>query len=155
LRNYLQVLDGLHILLIFYGFYNAGKSNLAIGDYDEAVKPSKTNGSALKQQSEKNMPPPPPPPPRDNDSDGKEKQSRADDDDIFVGDGVDYSVPNKEMSQSPVSEDMEESPRNHQKQSYFIEPMYGPVPPSEPAQAWQQPVSLCSVTLVLTDACIN
>jgi IK cytokine len=119
---------------------------LASGDYDEAVKPTQTNGSGLKHKSEKNMPLPPPPPPRSNNSNGKEKQSvplaRADDDDIFVGDGVDYFVPNKEMSQSPVSEDMDESPHDHQKQSYFAEPMYGPVPPSEPAQAWQQPVSL-------------
>jgi len=92
------------------------------------------------------MPPPPPPPRRDNNFNGNEKQSapvaRADDDDIFVRDGVDYSVPNKEMSQSPVSEDMDESPHNHQKQTYFTEPMYGPIPPSEPAQAWQQPVRL-------------
>ncbi|KAL6905644.1 hypothetical protein ACP4OV_003245 [Aristida adscensionis] len=130
-----------------------GKNNFASGDYDEAVRPSQTNGSTLKNQSEKDMPPPPAPPPRKNNLTGTEKQSvpaaRTDDDDIFVGDGVDYSVPNKEMSQSPVSEDMEESPRNHQKQSYFTEPMYGPVPPaepmygpvppSEPSQAWQQP----------------
>jgi IK cytokine len=138
------VLDGLDILLMHYVCYNAGKNNLASGDYDEAVKPSQTNGSALKHQSD--MPPPPAPHPRNNNFNGKEEQSvpiaRADDDDIFVGDGVDYSVPNKEMSQSPVAEDMEESPHNnHQKQSYFTEPMYGPVPPSESAQAWQQPVS--------------
>jgi IK cytokine len=133
-------------LVIVYVFYNAGKNSLASGDYDEAVKPSQTNGSSLKQKSEKNMPPPPLPPARNDNFNGKEKQpvptSRADDDDIFVGDGVDYVVPNKEMSHSPVSEDMDESPHNHQKQSYFTEPMYGPVPPSEPAQAWQQPVSL-------------
>jgi len=124
----------------------AGKNNLVTGDYDEAVKPSQTNGSALKHQSQKDMPPPPPPPRRDNNFNGNEKQSapvaRADDDDIFVGDGVDYSVPNKEMSQSPVSEDMDESSHNNQKETCFTEPMYGPIPPSEPAQAWQQPVSL-------------
>jgi len=117
-----------------------GKSNLASGDYGESVKPSQTNGSTLKHQSD--MPPPPAPPPRNNNFNGKEKQpvpvSREDDDDIFVGDGVDYLVPNKEMSQSPVS-DMDESPHNHQKQSNFTEPLYGPVPPSESAQAWQQP----------------
>ncbi|CAO2143246.1 unnamed protein product [Urochloa humidicola] len=117
-----------------------GKNSLASGDYDEAVKPSQTNGSALRHQPEKNMPPPPPP--RNDNFNGKEKQpvpiARADDDDIFVGDGVDYTIPNKEMSQSPVSEDMDESPRNHQKQSYFTEPIYGPVPPSEPAPSWQQ-----------------
>ncbi|RLN27980.1 hypothetical protein C2845_PM05G05780 [Panicum miliaceum] len=119
----------------------AGKNNLVSGDYDEAVKPSQTNGSALKHQSQKDMPPLPPP--RNDNFNGNEKQSapvaRTDDDDIFVGDGVDYSVPNKEMSHSPVSEDMDESPHNHQKQAYFTEPMYGPIPPSEPAQAWQQP----------------
>lgn len=118
-----------------------GKTNLASDNYDEVVRPAQTNGSALKHQFEKDMPPPPPPP-RKNNFNGNEKQSvpiaRADDDDIFVGDGVDYTVPNKEMSQSPVSEDMDESPHNHQKQSYFTEPVYGPVPPSEPAQAWQQ-----------------
>jgi len=130
-------------LLMYYVCYNAGKSNLASGDYDESVKPSQINGSTLKHQSD--MPPPPAPTPRNNNFNGKEKQpvpvARADDDDIFVGDGVDYSVPNKEMSQSPVS-DMDESPHNHQKQSNFTEPMsmYGPVPPSEPAQAWQQQV---------------
>ena len=135
------MLDGLGILLMHYVCYNAGKSNLASGDYDESVKPSQINGSTLKHQSD--MPPPPAPTPRNNNFNGKEKQpvpvARADDDDIFVGDGVDYSVPNKEMSQSPVS-DMDESPHNHQKQSNFTEPMYGPVPPSEPAQAWQQQV---------------
>ena len=117
--------DGLDILLMHYVCYNAGKNNLASGDYDEAVKPSQTNGSALKHQSD--MPPPPAPPPRNNNFNGKEKQlvpiARADDDDIFVRDGVDYSVPNKEMNQIPVSEDMEESPHNQQKQCYFTEPM--------------------------------
>uniref|UniRef100_A0A0D9XP08 RED-like N-terminal domain-containing protein n=1 Tax=Leersia perrieri TaxID=77586 RepID=A0A0D9XP08_9ORYZ len=118
-----------------------GKNGLASGDYDEVARPGQTNGSALKQKLQKDMPPPPPP--RNNNFSGNEKQSvpiaRADEDDIFVGDGVDYSVPNKEMSRSPVSEDMDESPHNHQKQSYFTEPLYGPVPPSEPAQAWPQP----------------
>ncbi|CAL9193015.1 unnamed protein product, partial [Musa hybrid cultivar] len=72
----------------------------------------------------------------------KEKKSlpiaRIEVDDIFVGDGVDYVVPSKDMSQSPVSEDMEESPRIREKQSYFSEPVYGPIPPTETAQAWQQ-----------------
>lgn len=48
------------------------------------------------------------------------------------------SVPGKDMSESPVvSEDMEESPRK-ERESYFSEPVYGPVPPSEPAQTWEQ-----------------
>ena len=114
---------------------------MAGGDYDEAVR-RQTNGSALKQYSEKDMPPPPPPPPRKSNFSEKEKQKpsvpivREDDDDIFVGDGVDYTVPTKEMSQSPIS-DMDESPHNHQNQSHLTEPVYGPIQPSEPAQAWQ------------------
>ncbi|KAF7837593.1 suppressor of mec-8 and unc-52 protein-like protein 2 [Senna tora] len=54
------------------------------------------------------------------------------------GDGVDYDVPGKDLSQSPLSEDMEESPRNKEKPSYFTEPTYGPVPPSVVPQGWQE-----------------
>ncbi|KAK4774300.1 hypothetical protein SAY86_009235 [Trapa natans] len=83
----------------------------------------------------------PPPPPRPNIVDTREKQApavaRAEEDDIFVGEGVDYSVPGKDLSQSPLSEDMEESPRNKEKVSYFTEPAYGPVPPSGLPQEWQ------------------
>lgn len=57
-----------------------------------------------------------------------------------MGAGVDYTVPGKDMSQSPVSEDMEESPRNKEKVSYFSESVYGPVPPADPPQAWQDMV---------------
>ncbi|OEL31821.1 hypothetical protein BAE44_0007163, partial [Dichanthelium oligosanthes] len=139
-RNTFLMLDGLDILLICH-VCQCREEQLVSSDYDVAAKPSQTNGSTLKHQSQKVMLPPPPP--RNNNFNGKEKQSvpvaRTDDDDIFVRDGVDYSLLNKEMSQSPVSEGMDESPHNHQKQTYFTEPMYGPVPPSEPAQAWQQP----------------
>lgn len=87
---------------------------------------------------------PPPPPLKKNQIVLKEKQgpvvSRVEDDDIFVGDGVDYTVPGKDLSQSPLSEDMEESPRNKEKPSYFSEPAYGPVPPSGPPQEWQEAV---------------
>lgn len=120
-----------------------GKNNLAGGVHNEVVRPAQSDGSVQKHQSEKDMPPPPPPPRKSNFSE-KEKHSvpvaRADDDDIFIGDGVDYTVPNKEMSQSPISEDMDESPRIHQNQSNLNEPVYGPIQPSEPAQAWQQPM---------------
>lgn len=91
--------------------------------------------------------PPPPPPPRKNHIDSREKQgpivatAAAEEEDIFVGEGIDYEVPGKEMSQSPISEDMEESPRNKEKVSYFSEPAYGPVPPPEPPQSWQDMVS--------------
>lgn len=55
-----------------------------------------------------------------------------------MGDGVDYAIPSKDMSQSPISEDMEESPRNKERNSFFNEPAYGPVAPTEPSHDWQQ-----------------
>ncbi|GKB12385.1 suppressor of mec-8 and unc-52 protein homolog 2, partial [Tanacetum coccineum] len=75
-----------------------------------------------------------------NDYDAKEKVvNRVEEDDIFVGEGTDYEVPSKDMSQSPLSEDMEESPQKKERASYFEEPAYGPaVPPSEPSHDWQQ-----------------
>lgn len=86
---------------------------------------------------------PPPPPLRDH-INSIEKQSpvaRIEEDDIFVGEGVDYSLPCKDMSQSPILEDMEESPRTKERRSYFNEPVYGPVPPTELSQTWQPSVS--------------
>jgi IK cytokine len=94
------------------------------------------------------------PPQRKSNISEKEKHkpavliAREDDDDIFVGDdGVDYTVPNKEISQSLISEDMDDSPHNHQNQSHLTESVYGPIRPSEhvydpilpsePAQAWE------------------
>lgn len=117
--------------------------------YDKEDKPTKVEGGGLKNQTESEfLPPPPPPPPiKKNPLNSREKQgpavARTDDDDIFVGDGVEYEIPGKDPSQSPVSEDMEESPRNKEKTSYFTEPSYGPVPPSMLPQVWQEPVSLC------------
>lgn len=90
--------------------------------------------------------PPPPPLPRKVPPESRgEKQgptvARAEEDDIFVGDGVDYAMPSKDMSQSPLSEDMEESPRDKERASYFSEPAYGPAPPSNPSHDWQHVVS--------------
>jgi len=118
---------------------------LAVGNgYDKEDKPSKIEGGA-KNQAEKEIIPPPPPPIKKNPLHSREKQgpavARAEDDDIFLGDGVDYDIPGKDLSQSPVSEDMEESPRNKEKPSYFEEPTYGPVPPSMLPQGWQETVS--------------
>ncbi|KAK4565015.1 hypothetical protein RGQ29_006888 [Quercus rubra] len=115
---------------------------LAAGnEYDEEDKPSKPNGGMSKNPTESELPPPPPPPPRKNHLDSREKQgpavARAEDDDIFVGEGVDYAIPGKDLSQSPLSDDMEESPRNKEKPSYFTEPAYGPVQPSGLPQEWQ------------------
>lgn len=98
-----------------------------------------------KNQTEREFVPPPPPPPRKSHIDSREKQgpaaARAVEEDIFVGDGVDYPIPGKDLSQSPLSEDMEESPRNKEKLSYFTEPAYGPVPPSGLPEEWNGMVS--------------
>ena len=65
-------------------------------------------------------------------------------DDIFEGVGSDY-VPSIEV-QSPESEDMEESPRDNERQSYFSE-HYGPAPPTQDVgqvgQGWEHQV--CTV----------
>lgn len=112
-------------------------------EYDDEDKPSKSNGGMPKLQTEREFLPPPPP--RKNHLDAREKQSaavaRVEQDDIFVGDGVDYAIPGKDLSQSPLSEDMEESPRNKEKPSYFTEPAYGPVQTSGLPEEWQGTVS--------------
>lgn len=101
--------------------------------------------NSLKNQNRGEFLPPPPPLTKKNHPDPKEKQEpdavRTEEEDIFVGDGIDYSIPSKDMSQSPLSEDMEESPRNKAKNSYFAEPAYGPVPPTEMSHGWQEAVS--------------
>nr|KAJ0203395.1 hypothetical protein LSAT_V11C500257070 [Lactuca sativa] len=117
-----------------------GKFSAFSGNYDAE--------KFLKPEREFLPPPPgpprPPPPPRSNHSDEIEKVeveptvARVEEDDIFVGEGIDYSVPSKDMSQSPLSEDMEESPKRKERPSYFDDPTYGPVPPSDPSQDWQQ-----------------
>jgi hypothetical protein len=92
------------------------------------------NKANSKQSDLANLLPPPPPPPK--------KAPRAEDDDIFEGAGVDY-VPtiNDKNDKSPVSEDMEESPREGPRPtSYFAEPDYGPVPPPDTTREWAQPV---------------
>lgn len=72
--------------------------------------------------------------------------AREEEEDIFVGHGVDYAVPGKGPNQSPLSEDMEESPRNRERQSYFSEPAYGPAPPDHPPQSWEAAVSCSSAS---------
>ncbi|XP_074321036.1 suppressor of mec-8 and unc-52 protein homolog 2 isoform X1 [Silene latifolia] len=112
-----------------------------INDYDGDQKLPRANGLSSKNQNMENLPPPPPLPRRAN-LDSIEKQvpavTRVEEDDIFVGDGIDYEVPSKDMSQSPILEDMEESPRNKERGPYFDEAVYGPVPPSDPLQDWNQ-----------------
>lgn len=132
----------------FHPFLITGRISAPSNGYDEEGKISKPDGGFFKNRTSRNdalpPPPPPPPPPRTNHVDSKEKQgpavSRTDDDDIFVGDGVEYAIPGKDVNQSPLSEDMEESPRNKEKISYFAEPAYGPVQPSGLPQEWQETV---------------
>ncbi|EEF46207.1 suppressor of mec-8 and unc-52 protein homolog 2 [Ricinus communis] len=118
-----------------------GKISVIGHEHNEEDKHSKPNGGISNNKTEREILPPPPPPPKKSQPDSHEKQgpivARGEENDIFVGDGVDYDVPGKDMSQSPVSEDMEESPRNKERVSYFSEPVYGPVPPSGPSQEWQ------------------
>ncbi|KAH9317338.1 hypothetical protein KI387_019107, partial [Taxus chinensis] len=97
------------------------------------------DGLPKKQQNREMLPPPPP---RKSQMDAREQQSVStnalDEDDIFEGAGTDYNVPGNDKSESPVSEDMEESPRDGEKQSYFND-VYGPALPAEmAAQDWQQ-----------------
>ncbi|KAJ0089549.1 hypothetical protein Patl1_13682 [Pistacia atlantica] len=129
------------VFSILSKFSATGKTATVVGnEYDEDDKPSKPNGGIPNNRTEREILPPPPPPPRKSHTDSIENQgpavARTEEEDIFMGDGVDYEVPGKDMSQSPVSEDMEESPRNKEKVSYFSEPAYGPVPPAAP-QGWE------------------
>ncbi|KAK9948162.1 hypothetical protein M0R45_003750 [Rubus argutus] len=52
--------------------------------------------------------------------------------------GVDYAIPGKDLSQSPLSEDMEESPQEQGKSFLFDEPAYGPVQPYGLPHEWQE-----------------
>lgn len=129
------------ICLLKCGIYYAGK-NLSFSNGYEEEDDRISKSDSLKNQNGGETLPPPPPLPKTNQPDPIEKQVpaavRVEEEDIFVGEGVDYSIPSKDMSQSPISENMEESPRNKEKQSYFAEPAYGPVPPTELTQGWQQ-----------------
>ncbi|KAI3443505.1 hypothetical protein Pfo_000170 [Paulownia fortunei] len=117
-----------------------GKTLSVSNGYEEDERILKSD--SLKNLNRGETLPPPPPLPKKNHPDPKEKQGstaiRKAEEDIFVGDGIDYSIPSKDMSQSPISEDMEESPRNKEKNSYFAEPAYGPVPPTELSHGWQE-----------------
>ncbi|GAB4853692.1 Smu-2 suppressor of mec-8 and unc-52 protein [Ancistrocladus abbreviatus] len=119
-----------------------GKLSSVSNGYEEEEKASKPDSLLSKSQKEREKPPPPPPPLKKNSLESGEKQgsavARAENDDIFVGAGIDYEIPNEDMNHSPVSEDMEESPRNKDRISYFSEPAYGTLPPSDPSQGWHQ-----------------
>lgn len=131
---------------IHFNFSNAGKLSTITKGYDEDSNQSKVKNESSGNTSEREVLPPPPPLPSVlNHMDLSIKQEepdipRTDDDDIFVGDGVDFTVPGKDVTQSPISEDMEESPRDKEKVPYFSEPVYGPAQPSA-GQEWQDMVS--------------
>ncbi|PPR91368.1 hypothetical protein GOBAR_AA29321 [Gossypium barbadense] len=119
-----------------------GKISSLGNEYYEEEKSSKPNDGVSNGRTEKEILPPPPPLPRKNHLDSREKQgptiARAEEDDIFVGEGIDYNSPEKDAVPSPLSEDMEESPRHKERVSYFPEPAYGPVSPSTAPQEWQE-----------------
>ncbi|GMY19259.1 suppressor of mec-8 and unc-52 protein homolog 2-like, partial [Fagus crenata] len=77
----------------------------------------------------------------------KKKKKERDAKVKFAAAGIEYdeedkpSKPNGGMSKNQTEKDMEESPRNKSKTSYFAEPAYGPVQPSGLPQEWQGPVS--------------
>ncbi|XP_010547830.1 PREDICTED: suppressor of mec-8 and unc-52 protein homolog 2 isoform X2 [Tarenaya hassleriana] len=122
------------------------KGRIANGYDEEDKQQSKVENGSSRSKSEMEVlpppPPPPPPPPGKDHADSSKNQDpvvvRTEDDDIFVGEGVDYTVPGKDATKSPISEDMEESPRDKEKVSYFTEPAYGPAQPlAHAAQEWQ------------------
>ncbi|KAL3825482.1 hypothetical protein ACJIZ3_021511 [Penstemon smallii] len=113
-----------------------GKTLSASNGYEEHERITKSD--PLKNQNGGEILPPPPPLPKNYHPEKQPTAVRTEEDDIFVGEGVDYSIPSKDMSQSPISEDMEESPRNKEKTSYFAEPAYGPVPPTDLSHGWQE-----------------
>ncbi|CAK9864298.1 unnamed protein product [Sphagnum jensenii] len=110
-----------------------------------------TNGTHGRPVEEEFLPPPPPLPPQHNFVDSRESATtisaalsitgtangpQGERDDIFEGVGSEY-VPTVREAQSPLSEDMEESPRDNDRQSYFNEP-YGPAPPPHDLrQGWE------------------
>lgn len=116
---------------------------LAVGNgYDKEDKLAKVEGVGTKYHTEREPILPPPPPMKKNPIISRENQgpvvAREEDDDIFVGEGVNYEIPGPP---SPVSEDMEESPKNKERPQYFAEPepepVYGPIPPVMD-QGWQE-----------------
>nr|CAN81683.1 hypothetical protein VITISV_040323 [Vitis vinifera] len=106
------------------------KGNISIvgNEFDEEKKPSKLDGGMSKNQTERESLSPPLSS-RKNYVDSREKHgpsvAKSEWYGIFVGDDVEYDIPSKDMSQSPIPEDMEESPPNKERISYLGEPTYG------------------------------
>lgn len=95
------------------------------------------NGSS-KELDHGNLPPPAPLRRGQKEQEGKAAAPRDEENDIFEGSGV-YVPPTTNNGHSPLSEDMEESPRETLRAPYFAEPGYGPAPPPrETNQDWSQ-----------------
>lgn len=125
-----------------FEFLFAGRISTIVNDFEEEGKATQVDERSSRIQNGKTTQSVQPSHPN-NEAGFREKQvSRDEENDIFLGAGVDYFVPPSNLDQSPASEDMDESPGNREKQSYFTEPVYGPVPPTEPPMEWQQPVSV-------------
>lgn len=120
----------------------SGKGNVPSGSNNHGEDEKKLKSDVVNHEHDRETMLPPPPPMRKNPLDSNEIKapsiSRVEEDDIFVGDGVDYSIPSVDASQSPLLEDMEESPRNKDRAPYFSEPVYGPFVPTEPSHIWEQ-----------------
>nr|GMC77327.1 suppressor of mec-8 and unc-52 protein homolog 2 [Ipomoea batatas] len=136
------VLHAINMIVFFCSinmFYLSGKISGFPNGYEEE---NITKSDAMKNHHDKATVLPAPASSKKNHNESRAKQgptvARAEEDDIFVGDGVDYSVPTVDPNQSPISEDMEESPRNKERPSYFSEPAYASIPSSEPPHGWQQ-----------------
>lgn len=118
--------------------------SLAGEDGNDYEKQPNTADGHSKRHLNKEMLPPPPPLPRKGHTEAKEQQQLSvnahnEEDDIFEGVGTDYVVRGRNESQSPFSEDMEESPRDGESQPFFNDPVYGPAPPTDmTGQDWQQ-----------------
>eukprot|EP00252_Welwitschia_mirabilis_P008072 TRINITY_DN1977_c0_g1_i1.p1 TRINITY_DN1977_c0_g1~~TRINITY_DN1977_c0_g1_i1.p1 ORF type:complete len:653 (+),score=180.00 TRINITY_DN1977_c0_g1_i1:282-2240(+) len=122
---------------------NRGKLHQPLATEDANDDDKQTNGARgqLKKSQNKEMQPLPPP---KNHMEGKDRRASSakaekEEDDIFEGEGTDYIVRGKNDIQSPISEDMEESPRDVNRPSYFDDSVYGPALPTAAAgQDWQQ-----------------
>lgn len=120
----------------------AEKIGAALNENEENEKALHHRNGVSVHKAEREMLPPPPPLHKNHATAGDRQTavSRVEEDDIFIGDGIDYAISGKDTGASPVSEDMEESPHNRERSPYFAQPEYGPVPP-EPIQEWQKMVS--------------
>ncbi|CAM6089290.1 unnamed protein product [Calypogeia fissa] len=104
---------------------------------DEAEKAAQAMGFSTRHQESDVLPPPPPRRPHfDTAEQPATTVHRSMDDNIFEDVGTDYQPPAQD--DSPLSEDMEESPREGgERLAYFSEPAFG-APPHQMGMEWHQ-----------------